>query len=65
MTQELENWAEEHGETIEEYRQSESEDARRKEFKKETISDLLTYFSDTSEVKEFIIDRIIDKNLDL
>jgi hypothetical protein len=65
MTEELENWADLHGETKEEYLAAASEDVRRNCLKKESTSDLLEYFADMSEVREFIIDRIIEKNLDL
>jgi hypothetical protein len=65
MREELETWVDLHGETVEEYRQSESEDARRKTLKKESLSDLLEYLPDTSEVREFLIDIIIENNLDL
>ena len=60
-----EKWADLHGETKEEYLIAESEDIRRENLKKESISELLSYFTDASEVKEFMIDLIIEKNLDL
>jgi hypothetical protein len=65
MREELETWADLHGETEEEYLLAESEDIRRENLKKESILDLLSYFTDASEVREFIIDLIIEKNLDL
>jgi hypothetical protein len=65
MRKELEEFMDEHGETVEDYRQAKSESQKREYLKTLSIDDLLEYFpNNDSGAKDFLIDEIIERNLE-